>query len=80
MKGAAQIAMNAGMSHLAVALTAAKTQGIVGWVRHGASKFLAQHASLWKSKCVDFLMPTEAFIYQLLGREGFRDVKLLFLD
>ncbi|CAM9915346.1 unnamed protein product, partial [Laminaria digitata] len=42
-----------------------------------ASGFLAQQASLWQGAGADARMPQEAFtVYQLLGREGFRDVRL----
>lgn len=75
---AANTAMAAGLPRLAVVLTAAATEGVVGWpVGRHASNFLAQQATLWQGGGADARMPLEAFsIYQLLGREGFRDVRL----
>ena len=81
---AAGAAMAAGLPRLAVVLTAAvATWGSGGGgdgdgsAGRGASCFLAQQASLWQGAGADARMPQEAFtVYQLLGREGFRDVHL----
>ena len=77
VENAAEVAMNAGLPRLAVALSAAATQGIGRPVRNDASRFLAHQATLWQGNGSNACMPQEAFIvYQLLGREGFRDVRL----
>ncbi|CAN0342283.1 unnamed protein product, partial [Hapterophycus canaliculatus] len=74
---AAGVAMAAGLPRLAVVLTAVATQGVGRPPARYGSRFLAQQASLWQAHGADARMPREAFsVYQLLGREGFRDVGL----
>lgn len=82
---AAGAAMAAGLPRLAVVLTAAAATwgngggggGGGGPMGRRSSRFLAQQASLWQGAGADARMPQEAFtVYQLLGREGFRDVRL----
>lgn len=74
---AAGVAMSAGLPRLAVVLTAVATQGVGRPPARYGSKFLAQQASMWQARGADARMPREAFaVYQLLGREGFRDVGL----
>lgn len=78
VREAAGVAMAAGLPRLAVVLTSVATHGSVGRrpALHG-SRFLAMQASQWQSGGADARMPREAFsVYQLLGREGFRDVGL----
>lgn len=78
---AAKLAATAGLPRLAVVLgaagAAAGSQG-GGWVGAGyPSASLASQAALWQAGGADARMPPEAFaVYQLLGREGFRDVQL----
>lgn len=71
---AAQAAMSAGLPRLAVVLTASASMA------HGfggGAKSIAQQATLWQGGGADARMPQAAFaVYQLLGREGFRDVSL----
>ena len=74
---AASVAMAAGLPRLAVVLTSVATQGVGRPPARYGSRFLAQQASQWQSGGADARMPREAFsVYQLLGREGFRDVGL----
>lgn len=74
---AAKAAMAAGLPRLAVVLTSAASQAVGQTTGRYASKFLAQQAALWQGGGADARMPQEAFsVYQLLGREGFRDVRL----
>ncbi|CAM9539431.1 unnamed protein product [Scytosiphon promiscuus] len=74
---AARVAMSAGLPRLAVVLTAVATQGVGRPPARYGSKFIAQQAGLWQAHGADARMPREAFaVYQLLGREGFRDVGL----
>lgn len=77
---AAKLAMRAGLPRLAVLLAAgtAAAQGGAGWA--GArcpSNALAEQAKQWQSAGADARMPQEALtVFQLLGRECFRDVQL----
>lgn len=77
VKEAASVAMAAGLPRLAVVLTSVATQGTGRPPARYGSKFVAQQASLWQAGGADARMPREAFsVYQLLGRESFRDVGL----
>lgn len=74
---AAGVAMAAGLPRLAVVLTSVATQGVGRPPARYGNRFVAQQASLWQGGGADARMPREAFsVYQLLGREGFRDVGL----
>lgn len=74
---AASVAMAAGLPRLAVVLTSVATQGVGRPPARYGSRFLAQQVSQWQSGGAEARMPREAFsVYQLLGREGFRDVGL----
>lgn len=77
---AAQLASVAGLPRLAVLLAATAAVTAQGGVWTGAqypAKALAMQAALWQAAGADAHMPPEAFtVYQLLGREGFRDVRL----
>lgn len=78
---AANLAAKSGLPRLAVVLAAVAAvsgQGGVSWPgAHYASNALAKQVKLWQAGGADARMPQEAFvIYQLLGRERFRDVQL----
>lgn len=75
---AARTAAAAGLPRLAVVLTAAATHGIGGSAGRYASRALSKQARLWEGgDGGNAYMLQEAFsVYQLLGREGFRDVHL----
>lgn len=75
---AARTALAAGLPRLAVVLTAAATLGIGGPAGRYASGAISKQARLWEGgDGGSAYMLQEAFsVYQLLGREGFRDVHL----
>lgn len=78
---AARLAAQSGLPRLAVVLAAAATaSGQTGAASYGTrcpSSALAKQVELWQAGGADARMPQEAFaIYQLLGRERFRDMQL----
>lgn len=78
---AARLAVQSGLPRLAVVLAASATaSGQTGGACHGTlcpSSALAKQVELWQAGGADARMPQEAFaIYQLLGRERFRDMQL----